>query len=262
MENLINLLGDENVDVAAPDGMRGNRYNKLDKDAVKKKLETKKQFEDIQIELADKSFEERKEWILSQKKVADEMYYQKNFAEALQVYLRALMGLNYSGLSGEQKNDLDFNIKFKVLTNMALTAHYLEKYAQSNSFTDQALAIQETAKVHYIYAMNQHKLQNYDRALGYIKKATAMIAQSDPSYASYAALYSKIHADLIDYREKQKRMYGKMFGESERPKSQEHGAKEMAQADQIWMRQKGICQRICNRIRSIVFWKKDKVKTL
>lgn len=262
MENLINLLGDENVDVAAPDGVRGNRYNKLDKDAVKKKLETKKQFEDIQVELADKTFDERKEWILTQKKVADEMYYQKNFAEALRVYLRALMGLNYTGLSEEQKSDLDLNIKFKVLTNMALTAHYLEKYSQSISFNDQALAIQDTAKIHYIYAMNEYKLQNYDRALGYIKKALAMISQVDPSYQNYVTLYSKIHADLVDYREKQKRMYGKMFGESEPPKPKDENVNVSVKPDEVWMQQKGVCQRIVDCIRSIVFWKKDKIKKL
>ena len=53
------LLDNENVDVAIPESRRGQRYDKIDKDALKNKLKTKEDFSKVQNKLLDSTFEER-----------------------------------------------------------------------------------------------------------------------------------------------------------------------------------------------------------
>lgn len=214
MEKLISMLDDEHVDVATPQVGGRNEYNKLDKEAVKLQLQTRKDLEEVQLELVDKTFEERKQWILDKKAEGNGLFLTKKYPEALKVYLRALMGVS-SDLSETESAELD-QIKFSILTNMAISAAEMGAPKKSISLLNQAVRITDSPKINYLFATNYFKLQEFELATEYIDKAWDMVQEAgDESRLDfYRQTRDKIHAVHQSHLKKERQMYKNMFGES------------------------------------------------
>lgn len=209
MEELAKLIDNENVDVAYPEPNRINRYDKVDKKAVQTKIRTNEQLKKIQKELEHKSYEDRLKWIQAGKTTADNLYYENKFDEAMKEYLKALMGLNYDGLTNDQRMYFDKEVKLKILINMGLCAYNIRHYEKTIKFLEQAKLISDEPKIYYVYALVMFKLQNYEEALEMINKAIerAYNNYSESVIDGYKSFQTKISKKLREVRQKEKELY-------------------------------------------------------
>lgn len=146
MDKLIDLIGDERVSIASVEKNKWGANESLDKEAVKKSLEVKKKLNDTMHLLDDKSPEERIEWIDEQKSKADNLYKSKDFAQAMQVYLDALMGLNEQALG----NATVKSYKMKICGNMAMCAVELNQTNKALELIKQAIMVDQDYYRNYL----------------------------------------------------------------------------------------------------------------
>ena len=162
MEELINILGDERVSVASAEKDRRGRNTALDKAQVKKSLEVKNQMQNVAAELEGKPREERQAWIEERKSRGDGLYQERRFAEAMQVYLEALMGLNEEVLGEGAVRDL----KVRICMNMAMCALESKDPHKALGLANQAVAADPSHwKPHLKKGVIYERMQEYDLAV-------------------------------------------------------------------------------------------------
>lgn len=254
MEKLISILDDANVDVASPHLNNRNEYDKLDKERVKLQLQTRKDLDEIQMELFESTFEVRKNWILKIKEEANTEFQLKKFDNAQKLYLKALMGLTEKDLSAEEQKQLS-ETKFAILCNMAIAALELKMPKKSISLLDQAAKISNSAKLNYIYAIVYFGFQDYQKACDFIDQAYEMVVQAKDEIRVefYKKTMDKMHFELQKHVNKEKNMYKKMFGE-EILVNRKLTSKNTGEIDlEIKTKNReGICQKLLRKIKLIL----------
>lgn len=209
MDELAKLMDNENVEVAYPEVNRFNHYDKVDKKIVQNKLRTNEQLNKVQKDLEGSSFEQRLHWIMEVKATGDKLYYDGKFEDALKEYLRALMGLNYEGLTTEQHTKIDIEAKLKILMNMALCSYNMQQYGKAYKFLKQAESVHSEPKIYYIYSLAMFKELEYENALQMINKAItgAENKYSSEIIESYRNFKVKITKHLRNVVDREKQLY-------------------------------------------------------
>ena len=162
MDQLINLIGDERVSVASAEKNRYGRNEGLDKEAVKKSLEHKQKMADISKSLAEKTPEERINWVQEMKAKGDNLYKEANFSQALTTYLDTLMGLNEEVFGPKGVKDY----KIKICGNMAMCAVEMKNTHKALELIRQAIAVDpDYYKSHLKEAIIYERAENFDQAV-------------------------------------------------------------------------------------------------
>ena len=96
------------------------------------------------------------------KATADELYKNKEFNKAVEIYLEALMGLNTEQLGDEYVN----GYKIKVSSNMAMCFVEDRNYIKALSMIEQAVAVDpEYWKSYYKKGVILERTEMYDEAM-------------------------------------------------------------------------------------------------
>ena len=162
MDQLLDILSDERVTIASVDKNRFGTNDSLDKEAVKKSVELKKRVIDTANFLAEKTVEERRQWVEETKGKADALYKDQKYGEAMQIYLDALMGLNEDQLGKETVQD----VKIKICCNLAMCAVETHHTNQAIDFIKQAIKLNpDSWRSHFKKAIIQERAEMFDQAL-------------------------------------------------------------------------------------------------
>lgn len=90
---------------------------------MQNQLDIKRQIEEVTAELKGKSPDEKLYWIERRKQMADEHYKKREFTQALNVYLNAIVGFNAEG-----EDERFVELKSKILCNMSVAAFENKNY--------------------------------------------------------------------------------------------------------------------------------------
>ncbi len=97
------------------------------------------------------------QWIERRKQIGDTHYKKKEFQQALNTYLNAIMGF-----TGENEDESFVELKVKILCNMAVAAFENKSYQQSLQFLDKAWNVKPKARILYLKSRCYEKEEIFD----------------------------------------------------------------------------------------------------
>jgi len=118
-------------------------------------------------EIAGKSFDEKCQWIESNKQIGNNLVKENKLEEALDAYLKSLCGFSFKedGVSKETIHEKDVELKVPILNNMALCLIRSKKFERALSMLDQVVKIDpKNEKAMMRKCMAYIEMVDYERA--------------------------------------------------------------------------------------------------
>jgi FKBP-type peptidyl-prolyl cis-trans isomerase 2 len=191
----------------------------LHSDQVKKVLKEHLHNLQIEIELIDferqknvwqMKFEEKLQYCEAKKAEGNEFFKNNRLSLALKRYQQAVKGIEESdhlSLADEQKKEFN-NLIIPCLNNLALVYYKLGEYAEVEDNSNKVLNIDaQNVKALYKRAQSYVARGDYERGIQDFKQAIAI----DPENKSIKQEYTKVSQRYNEEKQKEKRMYQKMF---------------------------------------------------
>jgi len=121
--------------------------------------------------LKEYSWEEKFEWVHQKKLKGNRFFNRKKFDDAIQIYLEALMGLDFT-CPEENKKRMQCELQIPCLLNMAICMMEKKDYNRAVLFCDKAILVKnDYFKCYYRRALAYQSLKEYDKALEDFKTA-------------------------------------------------------------------------------------------
>lgn len=243
MDQLNEIFENNNIEIAVPTDPGNQRFNKVNKEAMKKQLDTRQRTAQMQSIIRALPKEKRAEHILSLKAIADSLFKSKNYSEALAGYMDIVMSTTQDEMSPEEKERFEKEILIKVFCNMATTCYQLKKFQAAIDLAAKAREIEPSARGDFIAANSALRLEKYGLARELALSALGLTAEGDADKREeLRELLQRISAEQKADDRRQKNLYGGFF-----PKLPDPPARAPDP-----LPQKGLCRRIRDAFWSLV----------
>ena len=235
MDQLNEIFENNNIEIAVPTDPGNQRFNKVNKEAMKKQLDTRQRTAQMQSIIRALPKEKRTEHILSLKAIADSLFKEKNYSEALAGYMDIVMSTTQDEMTPEEKEKFEKEILIKVFCNMATTCYQLKKFQAAIDLSAKAREIEPNVRSDFIAANSALKLEKYNLAREFTLSAISLTPENDTEKREELKdLLERISSDQKADDRRQKNLYGGFF-----PKLPDPPAKSPKPEPK-----KGLCQKI------------------
>eukprot|EP00039_Didymoeca_costata_P001862 m.55715 g.55715 ORF g.55715 m.55715 type:complete len:717 (-) comp11000_c0_seq1:108-2258(-) len=152
---------------------------------------------------------DRMKLMVKNKDEGAELFKGGNFKHAITRYVKALVHSNkfLEDLTDDDKKEVD-TLKNAIHLNLAQCYIKLNEWKKAKASCDSALEITDSIKGLYRRAQAYYQMRDFDESLADCKKANKI----EPQNKSVAKLMQQVQAQVTAQKEKEKKMYGKMFG--------------------------------------------------
>ena len=189
-------------------------------------------------ELRGKSYDDRFNWIMQVKDEGNKLFKEEKLDEAIDIYMKALCGLDFSSYeileSPQRQKEKDLKVsrdlKAPILNNIALCLNKQGKYQRANAMLDQVLDADLTNNKAW-----QRKIQNLI-LLGQVEEAANVITKAE-KYAIQEDDKSKLRqfkSKIQDTNNKEKDFSKKVFsGSASQPLYQDKTTAPVIQTPEV-----------------------------